>query len=111
VTTTTGSGTDPHPEVAEISDLIEGLLPPGRGADVREHIAGCALCTDVLGSLEEIRGLLGTLPGPQRMPADIAGRIDAALAAEALLDATLPGSSAADVAPGTKVSVQFARGK
>ena len=29
--------------------------------------------------------LLGTLPGPLRMPADVAGRIDAALAAEALL--------------------------
>jgi hypothetical protein len=90
MTATTGSGTDPHPEVAEISDLTEGLLPPGRGAEVREHIADCALCADVLDSLTEIRGLLGTLPGPQRMPADVAGRIDAALAAEALLDATLP---------------------
>lgn len=87
---TSTTGTDPHPEVAEISALAEGLLPPDRGADVREHIARCALCTDVLHSLEEIRGLLGTLPGPQRMPEDIAGRIDAALAAEALLDATLP---------------------
>jgi hypothetical protein len=86
--TTTGS--DPHPEVAEISDCSEGLLPPERSAAVREHLDGCILCTDVLASLEEIRGLLGTLPGPQRMPADIAGRIDAALAAEALLDATRP---------------------
>ncbi|MFF7203967.1 hypothetical protein [Streptomyces sp. NPDC008141] len=41
-------------------------------------------------SLEEIRETLGTLPGPVRMPADIAGRIDAALAAEALLDSTAP---------------------
>jgi len=110
VTTTTGSGTDPHPEVAEISDLSEGLLPPGRGADVREHIAGCALCTDVLGSLEEIRGLLGTLPGPQRMPADIAGRIDAALAAEALLDAMLPGSEVVDVPRGTSEPEHVPRG-
>jgi hypothetical protein len=38
--------------------------------------------------LEEIRGALGTLPGPVRMPADVAGRIDAALAAEALLSST-----------------------
>jgi hypothetical protein len=57
---------------------------------VRLHLAGCALCADVLTSLEEIRGLLGTLPGPQQMPADVAGRIDAALAAEALLDSTRP---------------------
>ncbi len=87
---TTTTGRDSHPEVPEISDLSEGLLPPDRSAEVRLHIAGCALCADVLSSLEEIRGLLGTLPGPQRMPADVAGRIDAALAAEALLDSTRP---------------------
>ncbi len=79
-----------HPDVAEISDLSEGLLPPSRSADVRRHLDGCGLCADVYASLEEIRGLLGTLPGPPRMPADVAGRIDAALAAEALLNATGP---------------------
>jgi anti-sigma factor RsiW len=88
VTTTTG--TDGHPDVAEISDLTEGLLPPSRTADVRRHLDECELCADVYASLEEIRGLLGTLPGPPRMPAEVAGRIDAALAAELLLDATAP---------------------
>ncbi|WP_407551398.1 zf-HC2 domain-containing protein [Streptomyces sp. Pv4-95] len=86
--TTTGTGQ--HPEVSEISDLTDGLLSPSRTADLRDHLASCALCEDVYESLEEIRGLLGTLPGPSRMPADVAGRIDAALAAEALLDATAP---------------------
>ncbi|GAA4795839.1 hypothetical protein [Streptomyces ziwulingensis] len=76
-----------HPDVAEISDLTEGLLPPSRTADVRRHLGACGLCADVHASLEEIRGLLGTLPGPPRMPDDVAGRIDAALAAQALLDA------------------------
>ncbi|WLW53703.1 anti-sigma factor family protein [Streptomyces sp. YU58] len=79
-----------HPDVAEISDLTEGLLPPTRTADVRRHLDECELCADVHASLEEIRGLLGTLPGPTTMPADVAGRIDAALAAEALLAATAP---------------------
>ncbi|MFF8448794.1 anti-sigma factor family protein [Streptomyces leeuwenhoekii] len=79
-----------HPDVAEISDLAEGLLPPSRTTDVRQHLDACELCADVYASLEEIRGLLGTLPGPPSMPADVAGRIDAALAAEALLDATAP---------------------
>ncbi|MGW7606042.1 hypothetical protein ACWGKW_01930 [Streptomyces sp. NPDC054766] len=79
-----------HPDVAEISDLTEGLLSPSRTEDVRQHLDGCVLCTDVYDSLEEIRGLLGTLPGPQHMPDDVAGRIDAALAAEALLSATAP---------------------
>ncbi|MEU3889218.1 hypothetical protein [Streptomyces sp. NPDC029041] len=76
-----------HPDVAEISDLAEGLLPPARTTDLRGHLGACELCADVYASLEEIRGLLGTLPGPPRMPADVAGRIDAALAAEALLNA------------------------
>ncbi|WP_328340893.1 hypothetical protein OG873_20835 [Streptomyces violaceus] len=79
-----------HPDVAEISDLSEGILPPPRSADVRRHLDDCELCADVYASLEEIRDLLGTLPGPPRMPADVAGRIDAALAAEALLNATEP---------------------
>ncbi|MFI1014535.1 anti-sigma factor family protein [Streptomyces sp. NPDC020965] len=79
-----------HPDVSEISDLTEGLLPPSRSADLQQHLDGCALCADVHASLEEIRGVLGALPGATRMPADIAERIDAALAAEALLDSTAP---------------------
>ncbi|AEM88511.1 hypothetical protein [Streptomyces violaceusniger] len=93
---TSSTDTDEHPEVAEISALTEGLLSPSRAVDVRTHLASCVLCADVSTSLEEIRSLLGTLPGPVRMPADIAGRIDAALAAEALLDATAP-EAVADV--------------
>ncbi|WP_217545956.1 anti-sigma factor [Streptomyces sp. GbtcB6] len=85
---TSTTDTTGHPDVAEISDLTEGLLPPTRTAEVRRHLDECELCADVHTSLEEIRGLLGALPGPPRMPADVAGRIDAALAAEALLNAT-----------------------
>lgn len=96
MTTTTDSAG--HPEVAEISDLTEGLLSPARSIDVRRHLEGCVLCADVYDSLEEIRGMLGTLPGPPRMPADVAERIDAALAAEALLDATTPDTGALESA-------------
>ncbi|MGW2859846.1 anti-sigma factor family protein [Streptomyces sp. NPDC001205] len=92
---TSTTGTTQHPDVSEISELTEGVLPPSRTADIRRHLEDCALCADVRASLEEIRDLLGTLPGPQRMPADVAGRIDAALAAEALLNATAPGDDAA----------------
>lgn len=91
----TSTDTAGHPDVAEISDLTEGLLPPARSADIRQHLDACELCTDVRASLEEIRGLLGTLPGPTHMPADVAGRIDAALAAEALVSATAPDSKGA----------------
>ncbi len=100
MTPATGThGTIRHPDVSEISDLTEGLLSPSRTAEIRRHLDDCTLCSDVRTSLEEIRGLLGTLPGPARMPSDIAGRIDAALAAEALLDATQPETSAAPEAP------------
>ncbi|MFB7463733.1 anti-sigma factor family protein [Streptomyces sp. NPDC056224] len=97
--TTGTTGAFRHPDVSEISDLTEGLLSPTRSAEVRRHLDDCALCADVRASLEEIRAVLGTLPGPARMPADVAGRIDAALAAEALLDSTSPGASDEDGRP------------
>ncbi|MEU6193941.1 hypothetical protein [Streptomyces sp. NPDC047061] len=87
---TSTTDTTGHPDVAEISDLTEGLLPPARTTEVRQHLDTCELCADVHASLEEIRGLLGAVPGPARMPADVVGRIDATLAAEALLNAVAP---------------------
>ncbi|MCQ0024733.1 hypothetical protein M4914_18400 [Streptomyces somaliensis DSM 40738] len=90
---TSTADTTQHPDVSEISDLTEGILPPSRTADVRRHLDRCDLCADVYSSLEEIRGLLGTLPGPARMPIDVAERIEAALAAEALLDAAAPNAT------------------
>ncbi|WP_432080039.1 anti-sigma factor family protein [Streptomyces sp. WAC 04229] len=85
-----------HPDVAEISDLAEGLLPTTRTTDIRRHLEGCDLCADVYASLEEIQGLLGALPQPERMPDDVAERIDAALAAEAALSATAGEAASSD---------------
>uniref|UniRef100_A0AAU2VRK6 Zinc-finger domain-containing protein n=1 Tax=Streptomyces sp. NBC_00008 TaxID=2903610 RepID=A0AAU2VRK6_9ACTN len=107
------STTDPtrHPDVSEISDLTEGVLSPPRTADVRRHVDGCELCSDVQASLEEIRSLLGSMPAPQAMPIDIADRIDAALADEAravatVLDAESEGSRAhTDVSRDTEADV------
>ncbi|MFF2896293.1 hypothetical protein [Streptomyces sp. NPDC057966] len=90
---TSTADTTQHPDVTEISDLTEELLPPSRAAEVRDHVDGCELCGEVHASLMEIRELLGTVPTPQRMPDDIADRIDAALAAEAALGATSPSGS------------------
>ncbi|MFH9757583.1 anti-sigma factor family protein [Streptomyces anulatus] len=86
---TSTADTAQHPEVSEISDLTEGLLSPSRTAEVRQHVAGCDLCSEVRDSLEEIRDLLGTMPTPEPMPEDIAARIDAALAVEARSTAPL----------------------
>lgn len=90
LSTSDSYGTDEHPEVTEVSAFTEGLLSPQRSATIRAHLDDCELCGDVRASLEEIRDTLGTLPGPVRMPSDVAGRIDAALAAEALLDSSGP---------------------
>ncbi|MGK5632976.1 anti-sigma factor family protein, partial [Streptomyces sp. URMC 123] len=84
---TSTTGTDRHPDIEEISALAEGLLPPERSATVRDHVTGCAPCSEVLSSLEEIGRLLGALPDPGPMPDDVAGRLDAALAAEKALTA------------------------
>ncbi|MGW4237734.1 hypothetical protein ACWEJP_12985 [Streptomyces sp. NPDC004749] len=100
---TSTTDTTQHPDVSEISDLAEGLLSPSRAAGLKDHLDGCPLCADVHDSLTEIKGLLGTMPGPPLMPADVAGRIDAALAAEALLQSTAPGNGASGV-PDTSAS-------
>ncbi|MEU3656118.1 zf-HC2 domain-containing protein [Streptomyces sp. NPDC032161] len=89
----TSTDTSGHPDVSEISDLTEGLLPSARADEVREHMDECEPCDNVRVSLIEIRELLGTVPAPQRMPDDVADRIDAALAAAAL-DTTVSGPSA-----------------
>ncbi|OIK05780.1 anti-sigma factor family protein [Streptomyces monashensis] len=82
---TSTTDTAGHPDVEEISDLTEGLLPPDRSTDIRRHLNTCEPCADVHASLEGIRGLLGSVPDVEPMPADVATRIDAALAVEALL--------------------------
>ncbi|MFI5630495.1 anti-sigma factor family protein [Streptomyces sp. NPDC051664] len=99
---TSMADTTQHPDVSEISDLTEGLLSPSRTAEVRRHVDGCGICAEVLVSLEEIRGLLGALPAPERMPDDIADRIDAALAAEPLRAS----DDAADVSRETEAVVE-----
>ncbi|MYQ52747.1 hypothetical protein F558DRAFT_02599 [Streptomyces sp. AmelKG-A3] len=76
------AGATQHPDVSELSDLAEGLVPAPRAAALRRHIDTCAECGDLHASLEEIRSLLGDLPPVPRMPGKIAERIDAALAAE-----------------------------
>ncbi|MFC9140611.1 anti-sigma factor family protein [Streptomyces bacillaris] len=90
---TSTTDTAQHPEVSEISDLTEGLLPASRADEIRDHLAECEPCAEVRDSLEEIRGLLGTLPEPGPTPEDIAARIDAALAAEARTDAPADGAT------------------
>nr|BFD83845.1 hypothetical protein StreXyl84_32460 [Streptomyces sp. Xyl84] len=96
---TSTTDTAGHPDVSEISDLTEGLLTPSRAEELRRHLGACGSCAEVRSSLEEIRDLLGTFPAPQRMPADIADRIDAALAAEPSPAVLAAAATEADVVP------------
>ena len=99
-----GRRSEEHPEVDELSALIEENLPVERRVELHAHLSECELCADVHSSLTDIRELLGTLPGPASMPEDVASRIDAALAAEALLDSTAPEADGGAVSRETATS-------
>lgn len=101
---TSTTGTAGHPDVDEISALAEGLLSPSRTTDVQQHLDGCADCSDVYASLEEIRGLLGDFADPVPMPDDVADRINAALSTEALMATSGAPSAAAHVSRETSLT-------
>ena len=69
--------------LAELSDLLDGLLPPPRVAAIRAHLAGCRACDrfgrDVAGVLAAVRA--GLAEPPALDPA-VERRLRARLAAE-----------------------------
>ncbi|MFJ9946376.1 hypothetical protein [Kitasatospora sp. NPDC091207] len=71
-----------HPSVDELADLAEELVEPDAARALRRHLDGCADCRDTAEALAELGTLLGEVPAPA-MPADVAARLDAALAAAA----------------------------
>ncbi|MDH6703663.1 hypothetical protein P3T27_000344 [Kitasatospora sp. MAA19] len=72
-----------HPSVDELADLAEGLIESADAADaLRRHLDGCAECRETTDALGEVQALLGAVETPP-MPADVAARLDAALAAAA----------------------------
>ncbi|MGK4582106.1 hypothetical protein [Kitasatospora sp. HPMI-4] len=79
---TTADGADRHPDIELLADLAEGLVAPEPASDLHRHLAGCPDCEDTFAALAEVRSLLGAVEAPP-LPADVAERIDAALAAEA----------------------------
>ncbi|MFJ3219724.1 hypothetical protein ACIPLC_27885 [Kitasatospora sp. NPDC086801] len=70
-----------HPSVDELADLAEGLIESADDArTLHRHLAGCAECRETADALGEVQALLGAVETPP-MPADVAARLDAALAA------------------------------
>lgn len=90
-----------HPSVDELADLAEDLVEPATAEELRRHLDGCADCRGTAEALSEIGALLGEAPAPV-MPADVAARLDAALAAAAAdADATDRATSAPAAPQGT----------
>jgi len=88
---TSGLGLDSsgHPDVETIAEYLEDLLSPDVAAQLQVHFDDCPECLDTRDAIDEIRSLLGETETPQ-LPVDVGIRIDAALAAEALLGSTAP---------------------
>ncbi|AQZ67858.1 unnamed protein product [[Actinomadura] parvosata subsp. kistnae] len=73
---------DTHYDLETLAELAEGLLDAGTARQVREHLAVCDPCGELLADLAAVREVLAATPTPA-MPMGVALRIDKALAAEA----------------------------
>ncbi|MET7462048.1 zf-HC2 domain-containing protein [Nonomuraea sp. NPDC005501] len=74
---------DTHYDLEILAELAEGLLDAGTARQVRDHLAVCDPCGELLADLAAVREVLAATPTPA-MPMGVALRIDKALAAEAL---------------------------
>lgn len=70
------------PDVETLADLHAGALDDAETRRLMSHVRRCESCTAVLDALTAVQADLAALP-PEPMPAHVAARIDAALAAEA----------------------------
>ncbi|MFF4198189.1 anti-sigma factor family protein [Nonomuraea sp. NPDC001831] len=73
---------DTHYDLEVLAELAEGLLDAATARRVREHLAVCDPCGELLADLAAVREVLAATPTPA-MPMGVALRIDKALAAEA----------------------------
>ncbi|GAA4239098.1 hypothetical protein GCM10022254_57780 [Actinomadura meridiana] len=77
-----------HLDYDILADLAEGLLEDDEAASVNAHLDTCADCRDLSDDLVDVSRLLAEAPAPS-MPAELADRIDTAIAAESLNTATV----------------------
>ncbi|MFD1932784.1 anti-sigma factor family protein [Nonomuraea mangrovi] len=73
---------DTHYDLEILAELAEGLLDAATAGQVREHLAVCDPCGELLADLAAVREVLAATPTPA-MPMGVAMRIDQALAREA----------------------------
>ncbi|WP_131736542.1 anti-sigma factor family protein [Actinomadura roseirufa] len=77
-----------HLDYDILADLAEGLLEDDHAASVSAHLDTCAECRDRSADLADVSRILAEAPVPS-MPAELAERIDTAIAAESLSTATV----------------------
>ena len=70
-----------HPDGETIAAFRDDLLPARKAARVAAHLAECPRCAEVDAQLAAVTAALARTPTPP-MPASLAARLDAALAAE-----------------------------
>ncbi|MFB4301128.1 anti-sigma factor family protein [Actinomadura sp. NTSP31] len=77
-----------HLDYDVLADLAEGLLEGDQAASVNAHLESCAECRDRSADLADVSRILAEAPVPS-MPAELAERIDTAIAAESMHNATV----------------------
>ncbi len=77
-----------HLDYDVLADLAEGLLEDDEAASVNAHLETCAECRDRSADLADVSRILAEAPAPT-IPAELAERIDSAIAAESLNNATV----------------------
>jgi hypothetical protein len=111
-----------HLGLDQLADLGAGALDEATALRARTHLAGCERCQAEAAALDEVSAVLGGAADTGPMPAPVAARLDAALAAAgaagdvAAGDAGVPpaGARAVDVRPAGRAGgdvVPLARGE
>ncbi|WP_433475521.1 anti-sigma factor family protein [Spirillospora sp. CA-142024] len=77
-----------HLDYDVLADLAEGLLEDDQAASVNAHLDTCAECRELSADLADVSRILAEAPVPS-MPAELAERIDTAIAAESMHTATV----------------------
>jgi len=83
-----------HVDEQTLAAYREGLLPARKAARITAHLATCQRCAEVDAQLAAVTTILARTPAPP-MPASLAARLDAALAAEIARSAAPSPSEAA----------------
>ncbi|HUL25543.1 MAG TPA: zf-HC2 domain-containing protein [Streptosporangiaceae bacterium] len=92
-----------HVDEQTLAAYREGLLPAREAARIAAHLPECPRCAEIDAQLAAVTTILARTPAPP-MPASVAQRLDAALAAE-IAAASQPGAfPAGAVAPAGPVS-------